>query len=168
MRNEKVYEVNVYPSWSFDCFFNPIASGSNEVMAVNDEYENDKILLADVFHYPVDHLFRVSFEYDPSMAKELEEFYEIGKSFLVSFYYGDYLEKVAEIKMVVEYYDTPEEDADGNYFGITLKVSDDDYDIHTIDTSEKVFKLFSKVIHTAFEEGSKDYNYVKITVQRKE
>ena len=38
----------------------------------------------------------------------------------------------------------------------------------TIDTSEAVFKLFSKVIHTAFEEGSKDYNYVKITVQRNE
>ena len=167
MRNEKVYEVNVTPDWSFDCFFNPIG-GSNEVMAVNDVYEHSKILLYDVFYHPEDQLFRVSFEYDPSMAKELEEFYDMTKSFVVSLYYGDYLEKAAEIKMVVEYYDTPEEDGDGNYFGITLKVSDDDYGIYIIDTSEKVFKLFSKVIHTAFEEGSKDYNYVKITVRRSE
>ena len=167
MKNEKVYEVNVYPSWSFDCFFNPINSGSNEVMAVSDEYEQSKILLTDVFHDPINHLFRVTFEYDPSIAKELEEFYDMQKSFLVNFYYGDYLEKVAEINMVAEWYDTPDED-NNNIFGIALKVSEDDYDIHTIDTSEKIFKLFSKVIHTAFEEGSKDYNYVKITVQRNE
>ena len=167
MKNEKVYEVNVYPSWSFDCFFNPINSGSNEVMAVTDDYVHSKILMADVYHDPINHLFRVTFEYDPSMAEELEEFYDIQKSFLVKFYYGDYLDKVAEIKMVVEWYDTPDEDIN-NPFGIALKVSEDDYDIHTIDISEVVFKLFSKVIHTAFEDGSKDYNYVKITVQRNE
>ena len=166
MKNEKVYEVNVYPSWSFDCFFNPINSGSNEVMAVSDDYEHSKILMADVYHDPINHLFRVTFEYDPSLAEELEEFYDMQKSFLVKFYYGDYLEKVAEIKMNIDFYDTPDDEND--YFGITLKVSEDVYCIHTIDTSEAVFKLFSKVIHTAFEEGSKDYNYVKITVQRNE
>ena len=122
--------------------------------------------MIDVFHVPEDHLFRVSFVYTEALAKELEEFYDMNESFLVRFYYGDYLEKVAEIKMNIDFYDTPDDEND--YFGITLKVSEDDYDIHTIDTSEVVFKLFSKVIHTAFEEGSKDYNYVKITVQRNE
>ena len=127
MKNEKVYEVNVYPNWSFDCFFNPINSGSNEVMAVTDDFVHSKILMADVYHDPINHLFRLTFEYDSSMAEELEEFYDMQKSFLVKFYYGDYLDKVAEIKMVVEWYDTPDED-NINSFGIALKVSEDDYD----------------------------------------
>lgn len=165
MKNEKVYEVNVYPDWIFDCYFNPISSGTNEVLATTD-YERSIIKLIDVFHVPEDHLFRVSFVYTEALAKELEEFYDMNESFLVRFYYGDYLEKVAEIKMNIDFYDTPDDEND--YFGITLKVSEDVYGIHTIDTSENVFKLFSKVIHTAFEEGSKDYNYVKITVQRNE
>ena len=134
-------------------------------MATNND-ELRVIELVDVFHYPAEQLFRVSFEYDESMAEELEEFYDMNETFLVSFDYGDYLEKVADIKMVVEYYDTPGSDHEPGNFGITLKVSEDDYGLHTIDTSEAVFKLFSKVIHTAFEEGSKDYNYVKITVKR--
>lgn len=166
MKNEKVYEVNVYPDWIFDCYFNLISSGTNEVLATTDD-ERSIIKLIDVFHVPEDHLFRVSFVYTEALAKELEEFYDMNESFLVRFYYGDYLEKVAEINMVAEWYDTPDED-NNNIFGIALKVSEDDYDIHTIDTSEKIFKLFSKVIHTAFEDGSKDYNYVKITVQRNE
>lgn len=165
MRNEKVYEVNVYPDWIFDCYFNPISSGTNEVLSTPDD-ERSVIRLIDVFHVPEDHLFRVSLVYTSALAKELEEFYNVNESFLVSFYYGDYLEKVAEIKMAVDFYDTPDDKND--YFGITLKVSDEYYGIHTIDTSEKVFKLFSKVIHTAFEEGSKEYNYMKINIQRNE